>query len=262
MQTINTMRYSLLSGFLLFLFFLPTPNAAGRDLELIAPQESQSWIKLTRNIIAGHGAAVSASPTAGHHNYDIKLDLTIKANCNSGENLDSMGFRDTKGLYHGKELSTNTDIISFSSIPFTTTEQLRGLCGNTNKTINHQFELFVGYQCVEPGALYGTHHNDSQALMIPLKITCEDVLPPDQIPATVTPAKIEFKCPQITASQPQNGNYFDMARIVVLGTQYAHLYIDAENDTQGRTCVRIWNDNNSGDAYISLSEQEPVTGTQ
>lgn len=274
MQKFHTIRQYLLPGLLFLLFFLPDPADAGMSQTLIAPQENRSYIKLKRDMVTGTGPAVRVSPIPGDtDNFEVKINLKTRAHCNNDAYVHHASVYDRNHQtvmadpYQGKQ---SVDIF-YTLVPVTTTKDLRRMCGSHNgtTTIVRSFDLTTVLSCEDTDSIWdstvfgsedGGYH--TEVVSIPLKITCEDILAPEKISATVAPGQIEFKCPQITPYQPQSGPYFDMARIVVLGTAYAHLWIDASNDTQGRTCVRVWNSNNSGSAYISSSEQHPITGTQ
>ena len=270
MHLFHTIRKCLLPGLLFLLLFLPKQADAGMSQTLLGPQENRSYIKLKRDMVTGVGPAVRVAPIAGDpDNYEVKINLMTRGHCNDDAFVDNGLVYDRKhqAVTANQFQRKQTVDLNYTLVPVTTTKDLRRMCGSGNgtTTIIRHFELETVLVCddtysIWDSTVFGSEDGGwhSEHVTVPLKITCEDILEPEKVSAAVTAEQIEFNCPQVAAPPPQSGNFFYRARIVVLGTSYANLWIDTENDTQGRTCVRVWNTNNDGAARISATEQHPV----
>ena len=261
-------KHRILPGLFVTLVSCPGVIQAEMYHRLIGPQEEQAWIIIKGDGVTGVGPAVrvSAIPGSINSNFVVKVNLQTRGHCEDGGAYIEYGWvYDLNGNsnkaepYYGKQ----TEELSFPLVGVTTTEELRRLCGDGNKTISRSFTLRAGIKCSDPVAVEdlfdgyngGFHREDIE---IPLRITCENVLDPEKIAARVTPGEIKMKCPQLTPYQPQSGAYFDNYRIVVSGMRHGHVLVDASADNRPRPCVRLKESN--ADVHYDLVEV--VQGTQ
>ncbi len=262
----STSKKRQLVLFVLFLIFLPLPSHGDTEnrpgFSLSRSDTAPLTIKLYKEIISGHSGSVSVNP--------IRADIELEGSCPQGYQfikLRLLGSDDNYFGGHSRDIPVHhpkrTARVQIHDIDYIfNVNLLRRTCSeryNGNGTFIDGSIRYFKVTCAKYGAPGYDEQHSIHNVTIPLKVTCEDVLSPNEYRAKVSAGEVEYKCPQLNAAQPQSGEYYDNYRIVVSGTPYGHFISKRLENENKLKCIRV--KANDGQNLHGNSYYTPV-GTQ